>query len=74
MLFKRSVSPLIATILLIVVSVILITVVLTWAKGFTQNTTNKATDLLDQSKDISKNWCFLANFSFRRSVDFKKSN
>ena len=58
MLFKRSVSTLIATILLIVVSVILITVVLTWAKGFTQSTTNKATDLLDQSKDISKTGVF----------------
>ena len=58
MLFKKSVSPLIATILLIVVSVILITVVLTWAKGFTQSTTNKATDLLDQSKDISKTGVF----------------
>ena len=31
---KRSVSPLIATILIIVVSVILITVILTWGKGF----------------------------------------
>ena len=34
MLKKRSISPLIATILLIVVSVILITVVLTWGSGF----------------------------------------
>ncbi|MDD3245104.1 MAG: hypothetical protein PHU47_03060 [Candidatus ainarchaeum sp.] len=58
MLFKRSISPLIATILLIVVSVILITVVLTWAKGFTQSTTNKATDLLDQSKEIPRTGVF----------------
>ncbi len=44
MLSKKSVSPLIATILLIVVSVILITVVLTWGKGFTESTI-KNTDL-----------------------------
>jgi hypothetical protein len=54
MLYKRSISPLIATILLIVVSVILITVVLTWGKGFTENTTNQATDLLESSKNVSK--------------------
>jgi flagellin-like protein len=34
MRFKKAVSPLIATILLIVVAVILVTVVLTWGKGF----------------------------------------
>jgi len=54
MINKRSLSPLIATILLIVVSVILITVVLTWGKGFTENTTNQATDLLESSKNVSK--------------------
>ncbi len=48
MLQKRSLSPLIATILLIVVSVILITVVLTWGSSFTKeklNTTNVITNL-----------------------------
>jgi hypothetical protein len=41
MIYKRSVSPLIATILLIVVSVILVTVVLTWGKSFTDDNLNK---------------------------------
>jgi FlaG/FlaF family flagellin (archaellin) len=37
MFHKRSVSPLIATILLIVVSVILVTVVLTWGSDFAKD-------------------------------------
>ena len=59
MLFnKRSVSPLIATILLIVVSVILITVVLTWGSGFAKNNTEKANTFLESSKQIPKSGVF----------------
>ena len=59
MLFnKRSVSPLITTILLIVVSVILITVVLTWGSGFAKNNTEKANTFLESSKQIPKSGVF----------------
>ena len=58
MLSKRSVSPLIATILLIVVSVILIIVVLTWGSGFTKENTDKANTFLDSSQQISKSGVF----------------
>ncbi len=58
MLSKRSLSPLIATILLIVVSVILIIVVLTWGSGFTKENTDKANTFLDSSQQISKSGVF----------------
>ncbi len=69
---KRSVSPLIATILLIVVSVILITVVLTWGSDFARdklstakNTSTQTTDLtgLVSSKSISSQNILISNNS-----------
>lgn len=51
MLSKRSVSPLIATILLIVVSVILITVILTWGSSFTKDNLNQI-DLYSLEEDL----------------------
>jgi len=48
MIYKRSVSPLIATILLIVVSVILVTVVLIWGQGFSKDNLNQATFSMNQ--------------------------
>lgn len=39
---KRSISPLIATILLIVVSVAIITIVLSWGKGFSLSSLESA--------------------------------
>ena len=53
MLFKRSVSPLIATILLIVVSVILITVVLTWGSDFARDKLSTAKNLSTQNIDLT---------------------
>ena len=50
MKFKNAVSPLIATILLIVVAVILVTVVLTWGKSF-------ATDSFADIETIGSNAC-----------------
>jgi lipopolysaccharide export LptBFGC system permease protein LptF len=51
---KKSLSPLIATILLIVVSVILITVVLTWGSSFAKENLNKATSTVDfKESDLS---------------------
>jgi hypothetical protein len=49
-LFKKSVSPLIATILIIVISVILITVVLSWGKNFTENKLSSST--ISTEKDL----------------------
>jgi flagellin-like protein len=52
MLFKpkiqiqKGVSPLIATILLIVVAVILVTVVLTWGKSYLNDSIAATTDIL----------------------------
>jgi hypothetical protein len=51
---KRSISPLIATILLIVVSVILITVVLTWGSAFTKDNLNQTNSILNlKESDLS---------------------
>jgi flagellin-like protein len=47
---KKGVSPLIATILLIVVAVILVTIVLTWGKNF-------ATDSLAKTGDVVSDNC-----------------
>ncbi len=60
---KRFVSPLIATILLIVVSVILITVILTWGKGFTESTIDN-TDLFTAfTEDVDlKNFILVDSF------------
>ncbi|MDD4221340.1 MAG: SUMF1/EgtB/PvdO family nonheme iron enzyme, partial [Candidatus ainarchaeum sp.] len=44
---KKSISPLIATILLVVVAVVLIAVVLTWGKTFTKESLDKTTDFAD---------------------------
>jgi len=46
---KRSLSPLIATILLIVVSVILITVVLTWGSGFAKENLSTTTEIQENT-------------------------
>lgn len=50
MKFKKAVSPLIATILLIVVAVILVTAVLTWGKSF-------ATDSFAEIETIGSDAC-----------------
>ena len=47
--FKKAVSPLIATILLVVVAVVLVTIVLTWGKNFTTDSLNNVTSLADDS-------------------------
>jgi len=44
---KKAISPLIATILLIVVAVALIAIVLTWGKSFTQDSLAETTDIVD---------------------------
>ena len=44
---KKAVSPLIATILLIVVAVVLVTVVLTWGRGFTQDSLDEVSGITD---------------------------
>jgi hypothetical protein len=49
MFYKRSVSPLIATILIIVVSVILVTVVLTWGKSFVSDHLSSSSSLVTSS-------------------------
>jgi len=69
MINKRSLSPLIATILLIVVSVILITVVLTWGSDFakdklsTTQTSIKNTDFtgLITNRSISSQNILISN-------------
>ncbi len=50
---KRSISPLIATILLIVVSVILISVVLTWGSDFARDKLSTAKNISTQNKDLT---------------------
>ena len=52
-MFKRSLSPLIATILLIVVSVILITVLLTWGSDFAKEKLSIAQTSTIQSTDFT---------------------
>ncbi|MCK9293202.1 hypothetical protein M0P25_03945, partial [archaeon] len=44
---KKAISPLIATILLVVVAVALIAIVLTWGKTFTRESLDKTTDFAD---------------------------
>ncbi|MDD3244832.1 MAG: hypothetical protein PHU47_01655, partial [Candidatus ainarchaeum sp.] len=61
MLHKRSVSPLIATILLIVVSVILISVILIWGKEFITDTTNTTNNLSDLKNFESNKGVFWFN-------------
>lgn len=61
MLYKRSVSPLIATILLIVVSVILISVILIWGKEFITDTTNTTNNLSDLKNFESNKGVFWFN-------------
>ncbi len=46
---KKAISPLIATILLIVVAVALIAIVLTWGKSFTTDSLAETTDIIDTS-------------------------
>jgi hypothetical protein len=60
----KSVSPLIATILLIVVSVIIVTIVLTWGKGF-------VTDSFSQtdSFSIQKNLKNLEFIKFKNGIN-----
>lgn len=43
---KKAISPLIATILLIVVAVILVTIVLTWGKDFTTNSLSTVDNMI----------------------------
>jgi len=49
----KGISTLITTILIIVVSVILVTVLLAWGRNFTNNSVNKADDLLNQKCDTA---------------------
>ena len=60
---KRSLSPLIATILLIVVSVILITVVLTWGSGFAKENLNSVNTLDQLTKSDLSSFIVLDSFS-----------
>lgn len=46
---RKAISPLIATILLVVVAVALIAIVLTWGKTFTQDSLAETTDIIDSS-------------------------
>jgi flagellin-like protein len=48
---KKGVSPLIATILLIVVAVILVTLLLTWGRDFVLDTASHTDDILSQYKE-----------------------
>ena len=52
-IFWRSLSPLIATILLIVVSVILIAIVVTWGSNFTSSSLSSTKDLLVEDVDLT---------------------
>ena len=63
LLNKRSISPLIATILLIVVSVILITVVLTWGSSFAKENLNSVTTLDQLTKSDLSSFIVLDSFS-----------
>jgi flagellin-like protein len=49
MKFKKAISPLIATILLIVVAVALIAIVVAWGKSFTTDSLSDATGVVDTS-------------------------
>lgn len=50
---RKALEPLIATILLIVVSVILVTIVLTWGKEFSTSSLNKTTNILYEKSDLT---------------------
>ena len=63
MFTKRSLSPLIATILLIVVSVILITVVLTWGSSFAKDNLNSVTTLDQLTRSDLSSFIVLDSFS-----------
>lgn len=57
---KKSVSPIIATILLVVVSLILVGILLSWGQNFIQRSTSDADSALDRKcigADISINYC-----------------
>ena len=59
---KKGLEPLIATILLIVVAVILVTIVLAWGKNFSTEGLNKTNDVLDNSCDgaaLAISGCYL---------------
>jgi len=49
MIKKKALEPLIATILLIVVAVILVTIVLAWGKNFSTSSLDKTSDLTNDS-------------------------
>jgi FlaG/FlaF family flagellin (archaellin) len=51
MMKRKGVSALIATILLIVVSVALIAIILTWGKSFTNDSISQASNVIDDSCD-----------------------
>lgn len=51
--YSRSISPLVATILLIVVTVILITIIVTWGSNFTSNSLSSTKDLLVEDTDLT---------------------
>jgi flagellin-like protein len=46
---KKAISPLIATILLVVVAVVLVTIVLSWSKTFTTGSLESGTEIVDNS-------------------------
>ena len=57
---KRSISPLIATILIIVVALALTAILLSWGQNFVQRNTSKADDSIDMScngVDIRFSYC-----------------
>jgi flagellin-like protein len=46
---KKAISPLIATILLVVVAVVLVTIVLSWSKTFSNESLDTVSDIVDNS-------------------------
>jgi len=71
---KKAVSPLIATILLIVVAVVLITIVLSWGKSFTQSGLDKTGAITNdscQGAAISISGCKIASDS---NIEFFVTN
>jgi flagellin-like protein len=59
-IYKKSVSPLIATILIIVVALALAAILLSWGQNFVQTNTSKVDDSIDMScngADIKFSYC-----------------
>ena len=55
---RKALEPLIATILLVVVSVILVTIILTWGKEFSTNSLNKTNNFGDLKASDTTNFIY----------------